>query len=449
MNDTAKFVQGKLLRHIVVMSTTSAVGLMSIFFVDLLDMFFISLLGDPDLVAGIGIAGTLTFLVTSISIGTSIAAGALVSKSVGAKQVQKAREYAVNVLLIAALISIGSIAVVMLYLDQLIALMGAKGNVAASAREYLILVVPSSVFLALGLGASAVLRAVGDARGSMMSTLTGAVVNAVLDPIFIFALDLGVTGAAIASVFARVTIFIYAMNRVHSKYKLFTRPNWLKFRQDTGPILNIALPAMLTNAATPLANAYVMASLAVFGSGYVAGYAVIGRLIPVCFAFVFSLSGSVGPILGQNFGAGSWSRVQRALSDAHLINIAFCVAMSILLLIGQNIIINLFKFDGQAADLIILFCNFIAISFIFNGMLFVSNAALNNLGSPRISSALNVGKASIGTVPFVLVGAHFWQAGGVLIGQAIGSVLFGVLGYVMVKVKVARMRKEHETAQLT
>ena len=448
MNDTAKFVQGKLMRHIVVMSTTSAVGLMSIFFVDLLDMFFISLLGDPDLVAGIGIAGTLTFLVTSISIGTSIAAGALVSKSVGAKQVQKAREYAVNVLLIATLISIGSIAVVMLYLDQLIALMGAKGNVAASAREYLILVVPSSVFLALGLGASAVLRAVGDARGSMMSTLTGALVNAVLDPIFIFALDLGVTGAAIASVFARVTIFIYAMNRVHSKYKLFTRPNWLKFRQDTGPILNIALPAMLTNAATPLANAYVMASLAVFGSGYVAGYAVIGRLIPVCFAFVFSLSGSVGPILGQNFGAGSWARVQRALSDAHLINIGFCVAMSILLLIGQNIIINLFKFDGQAADLIILFCNFIAISFIFNGMLFVSNAALNNLGSPRISSALNVGKASIGTVPFVLVGAHFWQAGGVLIGQAIGSVLFGVLGYVMVKIKVARMRKEHETAQL-
>jgi len=309
--------------------------------------------------------------------------------------------------------------------------------------------VPSSVFLALGLGASAVLRAVGDARGSMMSTLTGAVVNAVLDPIFIFALDLGVTGAAIASVFARVTIFIYAMNRVHSKHKLFTRPNWLNFRQDTGPILNIALPAMLTNAATPLANAYVMASLAVFGSGYVAGYAVIGRLIPVCFAFVFSLSGSVGPILGQNFGAGSWARVQRALSDAHLINIGFCVAMSILLLIGQNIIINLFKFDGQAADLIILFCNFIAISFIFNGMLFVSNAALNNLGSPRISSALNVGKASIGTVPFVLVGAHFWQAGGVLIGQAIGSVLFGVLGYAMVKVKVARMRKEHETAQLT
>jgi Na+-driven multidrug efflux pump len=61
MNDTAKFVQGKLMRHIIVMSSTSAVGLMSIFFVDLLDMFFISLLGDPDLVAGIGIAGTLTF----------------------------------------------------------------------------------------------------------------------------------------------------------------------------------------------------------------------------------------------------------------------------------------------------------------------------------------------------------------------------------------------------
>ena len=81
MSDSAKFVEGSLMRHIIVMASTSSFGLMSIFFVDLLDMWFISLLGDPKLVAAIGFASTITFLATSISIGTSIAAGALVSRA--------------------------------------------------------------------------------------------------------------------------------------------------------------------------------------------------------------------------------------------------------------------------------------------------------------------------------------------------------------------------------
>ena len=119
MTDTAKFVQGSLMRHIIVMASTSAFGLMSIFMVDLLDMWFISLLGDPDLVAAIGFASTLTFLATSISIGTSIAAGALVSRSLGAKDREKARQFAINVLIIAAIVSVSTVTIIILSLDQL------------------------------------------------------------------------------------------------------------------------------------------------------------------------------------------------------------------------------------------------------------------------------------------------------------------------------------------
>jgi hypothetical protein len=76
-------------------------------------------------------------------------------------------------------------------------------------------------------------------------------------------------------------------------------------------------------------------------------------------------------------------------------------------------------------------------------MLFVSNAAFNNLGSPRLASALNVGKATIGTVPFVILGSQHWGAGGVLIGQATGSILFGVLAYWVAGKKILQLRKRH------
>tara|TARA_B110000902_G_scaffold221551_1_gene257192 strand:+ start:135 stop:731 length:597 start_codon:yes stop_codon:yes gene_type:complete len=196
--------------------------------------------------------------------------------------------------------------------------------------------------------------------------------------------------------------------------------------------------------ATPLGNAYVTSAIAVYGSSYVAGYAVLGRLTPVCFGFVFSLSGAIGPILGQNFGARQWDRIERTLSDSLLIMVVFCTGMSALLWLVQDFVINAFKLNSQAADIVSLFCTYLAITFVFNGMLFAANATFNNLNSPRLASALNVGKATIGTIPFVMLGSYYWQAHGVLIGQAVGSVLFGVLGYWMALVKVKRMRKAYE-----
>ena len=444
MTDTAKFVQGSLMRHIIVMASTSAFGLMSIFLVDLLDMWFISLLGDPDLVAAIGFASTLTFLATSISIGTSIAAGALVSRSLGAKNREKAAQFAINVLIIAGIVSIVTVGIIIMSLDQLLYWLGAKDNVAVVAKDYLLIVLPAAILLAIGLGASAVLRAVGDAKGAMLSTLSGGIVNAILDPILIFSLELGVTGAAIASVFARLAVFSYALYRVQYKHRLLAMPTMASFKVCTRPILNIALPAVVTNMATPLANAYVTAAIAVYGSSYVAGYAVVGRLTPVCFAFVFSLSGAIGPILGQNFGAGQWDRIQRTLSDSLIVMAVFCTGVSLLLWLSQDFVINAFKLNLQAAEIVGLFCTYLAITFVFNGLLFTSNATFNNLNSPRLASALNVGKATIGTIPFVMLGSYYWQAQGVLIGQAVGSVLFGVLGYWMALHKVKKMRKLYE-----
>ena len=439
MSDNAKFVQGNLMRHIIVMASTSSFGLMSIFFVDLLDMWFISLLDDPKLVAAIGFASTLTFLATSISIGTSIAAGALVSRALGAKQIETAKRYAITSLVIAAIVSILTNALMISNLDTLLSWLGAVGEVARVAHDYLLIVLPASVFLAIGLAASAVLRGVGDAKGSMMSTLSGGIVNAILDPILIFSLSLGVTGAAIASVFARIAVFTYAVSRVHRRHQLFTRPSVDAFKQCSKPLLNIALPAIITNAATPLGNAYVTAAIAAYGSSYVAGYAVIGRLTPVCFAFVFSVSGAIGRIIGQNYGANNWTRIKQTLRDSLVVISSFCVLVSGLLWLLQDYVIDSFRLDTQASDITRLFCTFLAITFISNGMLFIANAALNNLNSPRMASALNVGKATLGTVPFVMLGSYYLQAQGVLIGQAVGSIIFGGLGYYFATRKIDSM----------
>ncbi|MEC7389492.1 MAG: MATE family efflux transporter, partial [Pseudomonadota bacterium] len=145
------------------------------------------------------------------------------------------------------------------------------------------------------------------------------------------------------------------------------------------------------------------------------------------------------PILGQNYGAKEWRRIKRAMLDAHKVNLLFCILISIILLMCSNLLIYSFNMSGQAADIIDFFCSFIAFTFIFNGMLFLSNAALNNLGSPKTSSVLNVGKATLGTIPFVIYGGMAWGAPGVLIGQALGSAMFGLLGVIIARRLVYRI----------
>ncbi|GIU10144.1 MATE family efflux transporter [Shewanella morhuae] len=424
----AKFVEGPILRHILVMSSTSAVGISALFVVDLLDIFFLSLLGENELAAAVGYAGSISFFTTSIGIGLSIALGALVSRSIGAKDVVLAKRLLLNSAVVTTLISVLVAVVVTSFIPELVALVGARGHTAVLAASYLYILVPSLPFICLAMALGGALRAVGDAKLSMMSTLAGGGVNAVLDPIFIFMFAMGIEGAALASVLARVAVFVIAGRGVVIKHQLLGHFNKAHFVADLKPIFAIAGPAMLTNVATPIGNAFVTRAIADFGDAYVAGWAVLGRLIPVAFGMIFALSGAIGPIIGQNFGAGQFDRVRESLTRAIQFCTAYVLSMSLLLFVLKSHLINVFDMKGDSADVINFFCSYIAVFFIFSGILFVANASFNNLGKAKYSTLFNVGKATLGTVPFVYFGALWGGVYGVLIGQVIGSILFGILG---------------------
>ncbi|MFK3976804.1 MULTISPECIES: MATE family efflux transporter [Shewanella] len=425
---TAKFVEGPILRHILVMSSTAAVGISALFVVDLLDIFFLSLLGEVELAAAAGYASTISFFTTSIGIGLSIALGALVSKAVGAKNIKLAKRLFLNSAIVTLVTSVLVAAVVITFVPELLALIGATGRTAELAQSYLYILLPSLPFICLAMALGGALRAVGDAKLSMMSTLAGGGVNAVLDPIFIFSLSMGIEGAAAASVLARIAVFIISARGVVIKHKLLGRFSFDEFKQDLRVIFAIAAPAMLTNVATPIGNAVVTRAIADFGDSYVAGWAVLGRLIPVTFGMIFALSGAVGPIVGQNFGANEIERVRLSLTNAIQFCVAYVLVMSLGLYLLRNVIVSSFDMEGDAAELILFFCQYIAVFFIFSGILFIANASFNNLGKAKYSTFFNVGKATIGTIPFVYFGAQWGGVFGVLIGQVIGSIIFGVIG---------------------
>ncbi|WP_416237406.1 MATE family efflux transporter [Sulfitobacter sp. F26204] len=413
------------------MSLTASLGLMAVFIVDFVDMIFIAMLGKAELAAAIGYAGAILFFTTSFGIGLGIAAGALVARALGADNEALARQRTTHALGYGLIFGTGFSVLVWLWLTELVAMLGASGETAALAVHFLQIIVPSMPFLILGMMGSAVLRAHGDARRAMMTTIAGGVVNAVLDPILIFGLDLELTGAAIASVVARLVICYMAIWPLVTIYGGIVRPRIGGMLRDLSPILSIAFPTILAQIATPVGQAFVTRAMANYGEEAIAGMAIVGRLTPVAFGVVFALSGAVGPIIGQNFGAGNMARVKAGFNAAVLFAAAVILLVSSVLFVARGAIADLFSATGLTRELIFLFCGPLSLAFFFPGVLFVANAAFNNLGRPFLSTLTNWGRNAVALIPLVFIGSWAFGAQGVLIGQALAGVVFGIVAWVL------------------
>jgi putative MATE family efflux protein len=427
----ARFVEGSTMRHVVVMTATGSVGLMAVFLVDFANLFYIAQLGQQHLAAAIGYAGTILFFNVSICIGITIAATALVSRYIGQGDRERARHMAGSALAFMVLATIIVAGLIIAFVEPALTLLGAGGETRAIARGFLLIVLPSMPIMGFGMCLSGLLRAQGDAKRAMFVTLGAGFAAAVLDPLFIFGFDLGVTGAAIATVCSRIIMVLIGLHGAIRIHDLVGMPSIGGMLDDSRALASIALPAVLTNIATPVGNAYITGAIAPYGDDAVAGWSVIGRIIPVAFGAIFALSGAIGPILGQNFGARRFDRVRQAMRDALVLMIVYCLVVWVILFSLQGYVISIFDATQDAAELISFFCTVAAFGFLFNGGLFVANAAFNNLGFPTLSTLFNWGKATVGTIPFVWAGSVWMGATGVLLGQAVGALIFGLASIIV------------------
>lgn len=428
----AKFTKGSTMRHLLVMTGTMSISGLAMFSVDLADLFFLGLLEDIEITDAVSFAATILYFTASVSIGLMIAAGALVARAIGQGQPRRAKRLAINAYVYStALISVTAL-IMWIYIPEILTLLGATGRTHALAADYLRIVMASMPIVAAAMVSGGLLRGIGDVRRSVKVVLIASVVNAVLDPILIFGLDLDIYGAAIATVTGRVVMFVVSFYYITRVHQLILPFRVRSFMPSIKPISEIAIPAIFTNIATPLGFAYMTFVMGGFGTGAITGLGITQRLTPVVFAAVFALSASIGPILSQNLGAGLYPRLRQSLADSMKFLIIYVGVAALVLYFAQGIIISAWSATGVTADLVVLFCTWLAITFFFSGILFVANAGFNNLGKPTYSTWFNFGRATLGTIPFVYYGAKWYGAEGVLIGHALGGIIFGTLAYLMI-----------------
>ncbi len=416
------------MRHVVVMSIAGSLGLSFLFLIDFLAMFWVSQYDNEVWIAAVGFAFAIQFFPASMNVGMMIATVALFARALGAGEVDRARRIATGGILFGVATQIAFSAVLWVSRYDLLAFSGATGEAQAVAADFLSVSLFGMPLMIAGMTMSAVVRATGDAVRSTLVTGLAALVALVVDPFNIIYLELGVTGAAMSVVITRSVMTMLGIYFLFVTHRMAVRPRWSDLRSFAPMWFAIAIPAIFTQCSTPFGNWILMRAMADFGDSATAGLGVVLRLIVLVFGGIFALSGAIGGILGQNFGAGQLDRVAQAYKDALIYCVGYClVAWGVLVMLSAPLSRG-FGLSTEGAEVMHFFTHYLPPTLAFTGALYVANAAFNNLDRPLMATLANWIRDGLVTFPLAFgLGAAFGVQG-VLMGQGAAAIIVGTLG---------------------
>ena len=428
------------MRHVVVMTTTASVGFLFLFLVDFLTLFYISLLRDVRLVAGVGLASFVQHLVSAVAIGLSVAATALVSRALGARDRPLARSRTTSCLTASFLTLTVLAAAVFVFRHEAIGLLMDPGPATEIASRYLAWILPSLPLLGLGIGTAAILRAEGDARRALIVTMVAGGVAFVLDPLVILGLGLGVDGAASVLIVSRIVTALVGLHFVVRVHQLAAPLRPAGVLRDLREIFAVGVPAVLAQLSTPSGFLLLTAWVGRFGDSAVAGWSVVTRMVVLGFSGIIALAVAVGGIFGQNYGARKLDRLKATYRDSLAFGVLYALVAWAILWLAADLVVLAFGMSGEGARIVRAFCRLGAGGFVLAGAAYVATAAFNNLGRPLWATVLNWSRAGL-AVPAVLllmVGTLGGRAilfslegPGVVYAYAVGSSLAGVIGGIL------------------
>ncbi len=408
-------------------------GMITLMMFNLVDTFFISMLGTEPL-AAVSFTFPVTFTVISLAIGLGIGTSAVIAKALGSNNIEEARFDASMALIIAVVMVLCLSLFGYFMLEPIFSLLGAGQHTLPLIHEYMSVWFLGSVFLITPMVGNSVLRASGDTKTPSIVMGGAGLVNAVLDPVLIFGFGpipaLGIQGAAIASVIAwsvAVVIILYILVVKKGLLSLHARNQTPLASMQK--ILKIGFPAAGANMLTPIAMAVMTALVAGYGPEAVAAFGVGSRIESIASLVVLALSMTLPPFISQNFGAGKLSRVKSAYSTTLKFVMVWQFIIYLLLIVFSGVISQLFGKEQMVIDVIKLFIYTLPLSYGFQGVIILSNSSFNALHKPMNALILSVVRLFVFYVPFAYLGSVLAGLSGLLIGAAIGNVFTGIVAY--------------------
>ncbi len=424
--------QGAVSRSLFGLTAPMMLAVSSSILVQMLEIGFIGQLGTTQ-IAAITFTFPLTMILTSIALGIGIGTSSVIARSVGGGSQDDVQRLGTHSLfLVSIVLSVLSL-IGWLSINPVFTALGASTSMLVLIHDYLDIYYPSVVLFTLSMVASNVMRANGNAAIPGMVMTLGAVFNLILDPILIFGWfglpRMELAGAALAMAISRAATTIVLIAYIYRSKLILTRDIVSGFWQSSRRIMAIGLPAIATQMIGPVSAAIITRLLASHGEVVVAGFGVATRIEAVSIMLLFALSGSIGPFVGQNWGAGRVDRVQEGMTVSYGFCLLWGLTAALLVSVFGATFAGWVDKNAEVVAAATVYLSIVPWTYGLWGVLMIASASFNGLGKPLPSTALSFTRMFVLYIPLALAMNHYLGYEGIFYATAISNGVMGVLGY--------------------
>ena len=324
-------------------------------------------------------------------------------------------------------------AVVWLFMDQILVIIGASPDTMELARSYLVIITAGAPFVVVANCFSNIVRAEGLATEAMIGMLLGNLLNVILDPIFILALDMGVTGAALATVIGNVVGALYYLFQFfRKKTSLSISPkDWRAGDKICSGVLAIGIPASLTSMMMCVSDVLLNGQMAQYGDLPIAAVGVARKVMMVVGMVQIGLGQGVQPLLGYSYGAGNRERFQKILRFSLVFSTILSAVITAACYIWTDNIAGIFLEDAAAFNYSVTFARILLTSGLVFGVLYVLTNALQAMGAAISSLILSISRQGVVYIPTLFILGAVFGMNGFVAAQPAADIISFTLAVVL------------------
>ena len=429
----ADLTQGPIWKALAWVSAPMTFGILAVLSVGLADAYFLGQLGQAPL-AAVGFIYPVTTALTSMSIGLSAGANAVVSQAIGRDATDSDAPVRLALhsmglgVVMAVIVAVGFL----FFAPTVFQWMGAQDAALEEARAYVPFWALSFPFLVLMMVCNAVFRAHGDGATSAAMMVLAAVVNIAINPVLIFGWgpipQMGTEGAALATAIGRAVGAGVALWYAWRSGLLTVCSKPLKgLMSSIREVVSVGVPAAGSNAINPAGMALVTAAVATLGEAAVAGFGAATRVQSIALVALFALSAGIGPVVGQNFGADKEGRARAALKQAWLFSVLYGLVLAAGVTLFAEHIAGFFADGSEAKAYTAEYLRIVSWSIMGYGILVITNAAMNARSKAGYSLGLSLTRIFAVYVPLAWALMWAFDYTGILMA-AVAANVFAIAG---------------------
>lgn len=411
----------------------SMIAMLMILIYNLADTFFVGQTHDALQVAAVSLVSPIFMLYTAVGNIFGMGGTSVISRFLGEKNIKKAASACSFCMWASIGIGIVMSVAILIFMEPLLYAIGAGPSTYAMAKEYVGIIVLAGPFQLIAAAFSNILRAEGQSTKAMIGTVSGNIVNIILDPIFILILGMNVKGAAIATALGNlIGGGYYILYYVRGKSSLSIHPQKISFQEHiVSGIFAIGIPASFSTLLMSISHMIINALISGYGDMALAGIGVALKVAMIVGTLCIGLGQGVQPLLGYCVGSGNKKRYKKIMRYSLVLGLGLGSFMTLLCYILIRPITNAFLTDPDAFSYGVTFTQILIATGFLLGIFYVLNNALQALGAAKEALIVNISRQGIIYIPLMLIMGFVWGIYGILWAQPVADIITIILAFVL------------------